>query len=40
MALKKFLMIGVVAGLLVACGDDANDKSPVQVAEVSSSSVD
>lgn len=40
MALKKFLMIGVVAGLLVACGDDANDKSPVQVAEESSSSVD
>lgn len=40
MALKKFLMIGVVAGLLVACGDDASDKSPVQVAEVSSSSVD
>ena len=40
MALKKFLMIGVVAGLLVACGDDASDKSPVQVAEESSSSVD
>ena len=40
MALKKFLMIGVVAGLLVACGDEASDKSPVQVAEVSSSSVD
>ncbi len=40
MALKKFLMIGVVAGLLVACGDEASDKSPVQVAEESSSSVD
>ena len=40
MALKKFLMIGVVAGLLVACGDDASDKSPMQVAEESSSSVD
>ena len=40
MALKKFLMIGVVAGLLVACGDDASDNSPVQVAEESSSSVD
>ena len=40
MALKKFLMIGVVTGLLVACGDDASDKSPVQVAEESSSSVD
>ena len=40
MALKKFLMIGVVAGLLVACGDEASDKSPMQVAEESSSSVD
>ena len=40
MALKKFLMIGVVAGVLVACGDEASDKSPVQVAEESSSSVD
>ena len=40
MALKKFLMIGVVAAVLVACGDDASDKSPVQVAEESSSSVD
>ena len=40
MALKKFLMIGVVAGLLVACGDEVSDKSPVQVAEESSSSVD
>lgn len=40
MALKKFLMFGVVAGLLVACGDEASDKSPVQVAEESSSSVD
>ena len=40
MALKKFLMIGVVAGLLVACGDEASDESPVQVAEESSSSVD
>ncbi len=40
MALKKFLMFGVVAGLLFACGDDASDKSPVQVAEESSSSVD
>ena len=38
MALKKFLMIGVVAGVLVACGDEASDKSPVQVAEESSSS--
>lgn len=40
MALKKFLMFGVVAGLLFACGDDASDKSPVQVAEESSSSID
>lgn len=40
MALKKFLMIGVVAGLLVACGDEASDKSPMRVAEESSSSVD
>lgn len=39
MALKKFLMFGVVAGLLIACGDDASDNSPVQVTEESSSSV-
>ncbi|WP_407456065.1 fibrobacter succinogenes major paralogous domain-containing protein [Fibrobacter sp.] len=29
-----------MVGLLVACGDEASDKSPVQVAEESSSSVD
>ena len=40
MDFKRFLMVGAVAAVLVACGDDASDKSPVQVAEVSSSSVD
>ena len=40
MDFKRFLMVGAVAAVLVACGDEASDKSPVQVAEESSSSVD
>lgn len=39
MALKKFLMIGVVATLLVACGDDIGSNSVTDSDEVSSSSV-
>ncbi len=39
MALKKFLMIGVVATLLVACGDDSGSNSVTDSDEVSSSSV-
>ena len=39
MALKKFLMIGVVAALLVACDDDSGSNSVTDSDEVSSSSV-
>ena len=39
MALKKFLMTGVVATLLVACGDDSGSNSVTDSDEVSSSSV-
>lgn len=42
-AFRRFLVASLAVcgmALLVACGDDASDKSPVQVAEESSSSVD
>ena len=39
MALQKFLMIGVVAALLVACDDDSVSISVTDSDEVSSSSV-
>ena len=39
MALKKFLMIGVVAALVVACDDDSGSNSVTDSDEVSSSSV-